>query len=131
MIILEKIRSKEILLVVAAWVAVVAGIIGMYFFLYQSYKPELLQLKVFTVYSSYIKNKYFTFITNNQGDELAIAMYCVGWLLLIWKRYKSLKNRQAMVIIVFLLAYLLLHGMAILYFCAVFFLLLPLLVLIK
>ena len=101
------------------------GTIGIYFFNYQNYKPDWLQFDVFTVYSSFLTTKTFTFIRNNQGDEISTLVFFFGAFLIIASSEKSESsvyqaNRiRAMALaavlsmIIFLLEYFLLHGMAI------------------
>ncbi len=127
----SRLSQKDKALIAVAPLAILAGIVGVYFTLIEAYKPEILQLKVFTSYSSYLENKYFCFITNNQGDELSIFMYCLGWLLIVWQQKHSLKNKQAIAILIFLFGYTFLHGLAVVYFCLNFLFLLPILILIK
>lgn len=103
------------------------GAIGLYLFNYQYYKPEWLQLNVFTVYSSFISTKIFTFIKNNQGDEISTLLYFLGSFLIIASaeknekpllqtiRIKSLAWAAILSMVVFLIEYLLLHGMAVVY----------------
>lgn len=105
--------------------------IGIYFFIIRSYKPELLQLKTFTIYSKYLENKFFTFIVNNQGDELAITFYGMGWLLFVLSRNKYKLNKPAIAILLFLIGYFLFHGIAAIVFVFAFVLLLPLFLLMK
>jgi len=105
----------------------VLGSIGLYLFNYQNYKPEWLQLNVFTAYSSFISTKIFTLIKNNQGDELSTLLYFLGAFLIMASaeksekpffqtiRIKSMAWAGVVSIVLFLIEYLLLHGMAIVY----------------
>lgn len=104
------------LLTAGGIVFILLGLSGVYFFVMQGIKPAWLQWNVFTLCSCYIDTKTFAFIPNNQGDELAVAFYCLGWLLLIYRSKRSLLNKQALVVGMFMLGYLLLHGLAVVYF---------------
>lgn len=105
--------------------------IGIYFFIIRSYKPELLQLKTFTIYSKYLETKFFTFIVNNQGDEMAIGTYGIGWLLLVLSRSRYKLTKPATAILLFIIGYFLFHGIAAVVFVFAFVLLLPLFLLVK
>jgi hypothetical protein len=123
--------SKDSTLTSTGLVFILLGLTGIYFFVYRGIKPDLLQFNTFTICSKYIQTKLFTFIRNNQGDELAILMYCVGWLLIVFKQKKSLQNKQALAILIFIAGYFFLHGLAVIYFTFIFLFLLPLFFIIK
>lgn len=112
----ETVRNGNMLLTVGGIVFILLGLSGVYFFVMQGIKPEWLQWNVFTLCSCYIETKMFVFIPNNLGDELAVAFYCLGWLLLIYRSEHSLLNKQALAVGMFMLGYLLLHGLAAVYF---------------
>lgn len=114
-----------------ALILIILGMSGIYFFIIRSYKPELLQLKTFTIYSKYLETKAFTFIVNNQGDEMAIATYGTGWLLLVLSRNRYKLTKPAIAIVLFIIGYLLFHGVAAVVFVFAFVLLLPLFLLVK
>lgn len=122
---------KDNILTATGIVFILLGITGVYFFVYQGIKPDLLQLNVFTICSKYFETKLFTFIRNNQGDELAILMYWFGWLFIVFKQKKSFLNKQTLAIIIFIAGYLFLHGLAVIYFMFIFLFLLPLFFIIK
>ncbi len=67
----------------------VLGLVFSYYFIYLSIKPEWLQFRVFTIYSKYFETTTLSFIENNQGDEVAIFCYFVGFLLFLISRGKS------------------------------------------
>jgi len=117
---------KDNVLNATAILFILLGITGIYFFIFRGIKPELLQLNTFTFLSKYLETKFFTIIKNNQGDELAVLLYWFGWLVLVYQQKKSLLNRQAMAIIIFIAGYLFLHGLAVIYFTFIFLFLLPL-----
>lgn len=118
--------KKQKYLTVIGLFFILLGCVGAYFFVYQGLKPKLLQLNVFTVYSQYLKAKYFTLINNNQGDELAFLCYAIGWLTLLYAKTKSFFSLKFALIIFYTLGYLLTHGLAILSFTFLFLLILPL-----
>jgi putative Mn2+ efflux pump MntP len=103
------------------------GMLGIYLFNYQNYKPDWLQFEVFTVYSSFMSTKIFSFIKNNQGDEISTLLFFIGSFLIMASAEKNERrmhqhNRKramawaAMIsMAVFILEYLLLHGMAIVF----------------
>ncbi len=109
----------------------VCGIIGLYFFGYQSLKPDFLQLKVFSIYSQFLNSNIFSFINNNQGDELSAIIYFLGaflWLTSAEKkertfhainRIKALSAGAIVYIIFFCIGYIFLHGMAVMMFVLV------------
>jgi len=103
------------------------GAFGLYLFNYQNYKPDWLQLDVFTVYSSYLSTKTFTFIKNNQGDEISTLLFFFGAFLIMaaaeknerpvhqTNRIKAMAGAAISSIVVFLFGYLSLHGLGITY----------------
>ena len=115
----------------AALILIISGVIGIYFFIIRSYKPELLQLKTLTVCSKYLETKVFTLIENNLGDELAIATYAMGWLLFVLSRNSCRFTKPAIAILLFVVGYFLFHGIAAVVFVFVFILLLPLFLIVK
>ena len=112
-------------------VLIVAGLIAIYFFIVKGIKPEFLQLDVFTVYSKYLETKTFTLIKNNQGDEIAFTLYWTGWLMIVYGLRKSLMNKESLAIIILIAGYVLLHGLAAMYFLLCFLFVLPLFFVIK
>lgn len=104
---------------------IVIGVIGIYIFVFQGIKPEYLKLNVFTFYSKYLDAKYFTIIQNNQGDEIAIICYCIGWFLIYFKDNKSFLSKQSLAIILFAIGYLFFHGFAVIYYLFSFLFVLP------
>ena len=115
----------------------VSGLVASFYFIYLSIKPEWLQWQVFTLYSKYLETKTLTFIKNNQGDEIAIFCYLVGFILILVSR--DLKNpdldflcksKAAIysllpVALAVLIAYFLIHGIAVIYTVALFIYLIP------
>lgn len=103
------------------------GASGIYLFNYQNYKPDWLQLDVFTVYSSFISTKTFTFIRNNQGDEISTLLFFFGAFLIMAaaernenqmhqsNRMRAMAGAAISSMLVFLLGYVFLHGLAITY----------------
>lgn len=103
------------------------GAIGLYLFNYQYYKPDWLQLNVFTLWSSFMSTKIFTLIKNNQGDEISTLLYFLGSFLIMASaeknekpllqaiRIKSMAWAAILSMVIFLIEYLLLHGMAVVY----------------
>lgn len=106
-------------------ILILLGLWGAYFFIAQGTKPDWLQWRVFTLYCSYFETKTFTFIPNNQGDELTVVSYCMGWILILRQLKHSFLNRQTAILAVFMLGYLLLHGTAVILFIGTYLLLLP------
>lgn len=53
---------------------VILGIIRFYY----GIKLEIFDLTMFTVYSSFLESKYFTFITNNFGEEIPGLLLLIG-----------------------------------------------------
>lgn len=105
----------------------VLGLVSGYYFIYLSIKPEWLQFRVFTIYSKYIETTTFSFIENNQGDEVAIFCYFVGFLLFLISREKSkpemdyiykinaLIGTVLVTVLLLLFFYLIIHGTIALY----------------
>jgi hypothetical protein len=122
--------NKNIILTATGSIFIAVGLLGLYFFVFKGIKPDWLQLNVFTVYSKYLETKTFTVIQNNQGDELAVTSYCMGWLLIILRYKPSFPSRQSLVILFFIAGYLFLHGLAVIYFMLSLLFILPLLFLI-
>lgn len=120
------VNIREKYLTVTGLFFIIAGLMGIYFFVIKGYKPGLLQFDVFTVYSKYFETKTFSIIHNNQGDELSVFFYCVGWLCIIFTEKKSFRNKQSLVLIIFMMGYLLLHGLAVIYFMVSLLFILPL-----
>jgi len=103
------------------------GASGIYLFNYQNYKPDWLQFDVFTFYSSFLLTKTFTFIKNNQGDEISTVLFFLGAFLIMVSaeknespahqptRIRAMAWAAVSSMFVFLFAYLFLHGLAITY----------------
>ena len=103
------------------------GLVSSYYFIYLSIKPEWLQFRVFTIYSKYLETITFSLIENNQGDEVAIFCYFVGFLLFLISRGKNkseldyiykinaLIGTVIVTLILLVFFYLLVHGMIALY----------------
>lgn len=124
-------NSKDFILTATGIVFILIGMIGIYFFVIRSIKPDLLQLNVFTIYSEYFDTKICTIIKNNQGDELAVSIYLLGWLLILFKQKKTFVNIQSITLITFIVGYLFLHGLAVIYFIVAFLFLLPIIFIIN
>ncbi|WP_346854217.1 hypothetical protein [uncultured Draconibacterium sp.] len=113
------------------------GLIASYYFIYLSIKPEWLQFRIFTVYSKFLEKTTFDFITNNQGDEIAILSYLVGFVCILLAGdpkqpekdflYKSKAALYTFLFVVFslLFFYFLVHGIAIVYTVALVVYLIP------
>ena len=124
-------NNKNKFLTATKLIFIAVGLLGIYFFVFKGIKPGWLQLNVFTVYSKYLETKTFTVIQNNQGDELAITSYCMGWLLIVLRHKPSFLSIQSLIILLFTAGYLLLHGLAVIYFMLSFLFILPLFFLIS
>jgi len=124
-------NSKDFILTATGIVFILVGMTGIYFFVIRSIKPDLLQLNVFTIYSEYFDTKICTIIKNNQGDELAVSIYLLGWLLILFKQKKTFVNIQSITLITFIVGYLFLHGLAVIYFIVAFLFLLPIIFIIN
>jgi len=124
-------NSKDFILTATGIVFILVGMTGIYFFVIRSIKPDLLQLNVFTIYSEYFDTKICTIIKNNQGDELAVSIYLLGWLLILFKQKKTFLNIQSITLITFIVGYLFLHGLAVIYFIVAFLFLLPIIFIIN
>jgi hypothetical protein len=118
-------RRKRLIFTVLAILLMLAGLGGAYCSLMLSFRPEVLQLKVFTFYSAFAENKYFTLITNNQADELSVLSYGFGWILLLFTHRRPARIYGAGAIGLFLLGYLCFHGLAAIYFIIVYLICLP------
>ena len=118
-------------LIVAGVVLIMAKLITIYFFIVKGINPYFLQQDVFTVYSKYLETKTFTLIKNNQGDEIAFTLYWTGWLMIVYGLRKSLMNKESLAIIILIAGYVLLHGLAAMYFLLCFLFVLPLFFVIK
>ena len=125
MAVLQESIFKKILLITGI-LLIIGGVAGGYYFVYEGIKPAFLQLKVFTFYSQYLDTRFFTLITNNQADELAVTSYWLGWLLVVYSKDGSLLNRHSLFILFNIFGYLFFHGVAILYFAFVSLFLSPL-----
>jgi hypothetical protein len=109
------------------FVLMLSGASGIYLFNYQNYKPDWLQFDVFTFYSSFLLTKTFTFIKNNQGDEISTVLFFLGAFLIMVSAEKNESQAHQPIRIramawaamasmfVFLFAYIFLHGLAITY----------------
>jgi hypothetical protein len=60
------------------------GVIRFYF----GVKPDMLDLKPFAFYSSYIENKYMQFIGNNLSEEIVSLLILCGLFLIAFSRDK-------------------------------------------
>ncbi len=127
----DKSKKRKLILAATALLCICVGFSGIYFCIIQGIKPDWLQLKVFTVYSKYIETKSFTFIQNNQGDEISVTLYWIGWLLVLFLQKKSFLNSQSLAIIIFIAGYWFFHGLAIIYFAFIFIFSCPLLLLLN
>lgn len=108
------------------------GLFATYCFVYLSIKPDWLQFNVFTVYSQYLETTTFSFINNNQGDEMAISIYLVGFLVFLFSsgknqsetytllKVKALVNTVIVLISLFTVIYFFIHGMVVLYLVVLF-----------
>ncbi len=108
------------------------GLFATYYFVYLSVKPDWLQLNVFTVYSQYLETKTFSFINNNQGDEMAVSIYLVGFLVFLFSsgknqsetnnllKVKALVNTVILSFSLFTVVYFFIHGTPVLYLVALF-----------
>lgn len=127
----KRVYLKSITRIVVGSLLITLGLLGVYFFVLQGIKPNLLQWNVFTVYSKFLESNYFTIIQNNQGDELAILSYCLGWLFIFYEKNNSIISKETLAIMFFALGYLLFHGLGCVYFIFAFLLLLPLIFVIR
>lgn len=127
---MKTVSNKKALLP-AGLLLIVAGLLGLFYFVVSGNKPDFLQLRVFTFYSQFIESNFFTVITNNQGDELSVLAYALGWLLIIYHQSGTLKNIPGLAIFLFLAGYIFLHGMAIMGFMVAYLIILPLLLIFK
>ncbi|HPE74958.1 MAG TPA: hypothetical protein P5210_12810 [Draconibacterium sp.] len=105
----------------------ILGLVATYYFIFLSIKPEWLQFNVFTVYSKYLETTTFSFINNNQGDEIAVFSYLAGFLILLFSsnkkqsefisslKVKALVNTIVLSVILFIATYFFIHGMPVLY----------------
>lgn len=103
------------------------GLFATYHFVYLSVRPGWLQLNVFTVYSQYLEKTTFSFINNNQGDEIAIFSYLAGFLIFLISsnksktdnnnllKVKALVNTVIISTSLFAVLYFFIHGMAVVY----------------
>ena len=117
----------------------VLGLISSYYFIYLSIKPEFIQLNVFTVYAKFIETTKFSFIKNNQGDELSVLSYLFGFLLFMFadgkvspeknfeRKATALISAFLLVVIVLIVTTLLIHGSPVLIIWFLLLYLIPLL----
>jgi len=63
-------------------VFLILGLIASFTRFYLGIKPEFLNVKVFSVYSSFLESKYFTFTNNNIFEEICGILILLG--LLFW-----------------------------------------------
>lgn len=108
------------------------GLFATYYFVYLSIKPDWLQFNVFTVYSQYLETTTFSFINNNQGDEIAVSIYLVGFLVFLFSsgknqsetytllKVKALVNTVIVLTSSFTVIYFFIHGMVVLYLVVLF-----------
>jgi hypothetical protein len=104
------------------------GVLGLYFFGYQGIKPVWLQLNVFSFYSQFLATHVFSFINNNQGDEISALTYFLGaflWLTSAEKEeisFFSISRIKALAVSLlvfgfsFCVGYMFFHGMAVITF---------------
>ncbi len=120
-------------------VLLLLGAIGLYWFGYQNQRPDWLQLDVFTAYSYFLSTKTFAIIKNNQGDEISTLLFFLGAFVIMVSaekneqpvhqtfRIKAMALTAILTMVVFVIVYLLLHGLAITYFSLILPYLIPLL----
>jgi len=101
------------------------GLVGLYYFVYHGNKPDWLQWNVFTFYSKYIHSRFFTFIPNNQGDEISTLIYFFGAFLVFFSaekkaesfhipnKIKSLSYSALIIIVLYVLFVIFFHGIAV------------------
>jgi len=53
------------------------------------FKPDILDIKVFTLFSSYIETKYMEFIRNNMGEELTSFLLLAGLFMMAFARERN------------------------------------------
>ncbi len=119
-------------------VLLLLGAIGLYWFGYQNQRPDWLQLDVFTAYSYFLSTKTFAIIKNNQGDEISTLLFFLGAFVIMVSaeknehpvhqtfRIKAMALTAILTMVVFVIVYLLLHGLAITYFSLILPYLVPL-----
>ena len=67
---------------------VIVGIALTVFRFYYGQKPDWLDVKVFAIYSSFLQQKYFSFITNNILEELAGLSLFIGLFFIAFSKEK-------------------------------------------
>lgn len=72
-----------------AWLLLTAGLLLGFFWAFEGFKPEFLNIPVFAVYSAYLKKIVFNFTRTNFTDELACILLYGGLLWLIFSKEKS------------------------------------------
>jgi hypothetical protein len=70
-------------------IGLIIGILRFYY----GYKPEMLTLKTFAIYSSYLETKFMEVIGNNMGEELTGFFLLTGLFFLAFAREK-IENEQ-------------------------------------
>ena len=66
-----------------------AGILTAILRFYYGYKPEILDLKVFAFYSSFLETKFFSIIEHNITDEIAELLLLLGLFLSAFTKEKN------------------------------------------
>jgi hypothetical protein len=113
------------------------GAVGLYLSIYLGIKPSFLQLNVFTFHSKFIESSFFSFIKNNQFDELSNTLYFIGAIMFFLSsekkandffyanKLKALSFSLLFSIILYAFFYVFFHGMSIIVIALVFFYLIP------
>lgn len=70
-------------------VLLIPGLVLAYLFFFRHYKPDLLDVPVFAVYSSYLEKTVFGITQTNLLDELALLLIFVGLFMLAFSYEKN------------------------------------------
>lgn len=82
---------------VVGWVLLIPGIFLTILRFYFELKPEFLDIKMFTLYSSYFKVKYFTIIDNNYSEEITGLLVFLGLFFIAFTKEK-VENQNILLI---------------------------------
>ncbi len=73
----------------AGFLLCLAGIAGAYLFYFLDVKPDFLHVKVFAIFSYYLKKRYLTPVNNNISDEIIMLLSISGLFLISFSKLKN------------------------------------------
>jgi hypothetical protein len=91
----SEIRRQLIRFLLPHWCRIIgfllffSGIISTYLLYVLDFKPDILNIKVFAVFSYYFDKKYLSVISNDAGEEISIILILIGLLLLSLSKLRN------------------------------------------